>query len=227
MTFSRYLPVEKAKNMTEIQSNLKDVLSSLPEGVSLAAVSKFHPDSMIMEAYETGFRVFAESRPQELVGKYERLPKDIRWHFIGHLQRNKVKDVVGKVELIHSVDSVRLLEAIADESVRQGVTTDILLEVFVASETTKQGFSPDEIRSLFRTMYPSVRIRGLMAMATFTDDREQIKREFMTVKNLFDEISGGDISILSMGMSDDYDIAVKCGSNLARVGSKIFGVRGV
>ena len=215
--------------MTEIQTNLKKILSSLPQGVLLAAVSKFHSDDAIMEAYEAGFRVFAESRPQEFSGKFERLPKDIRWHFIGHLQRNKVKDVVGKVELVHSVDSVRLLDAIEDESLHQNVTTDILLEVYVASETTKQGFSPDEIRTLFKeniqSRYKSVRIRGLMAMASFTDDINQIKREFMIVKDLFDEISDADVSILSMGMSDDYEIAVRCGSNLVRIGSKIFGAR--
>lgn len=215
--------------MTEIQSNLKNVLESLPEGVELAAVSKFHPDEAIMEAYNTGFRVFAESRPQELSGKFERLPRDIRWHFIGHLQRNKVKDVVGKVELIHSVDSIRLLDAIETECSRRGVSADLLLEVFVASESTKQGFTPDEIRELFKgdiqSCYHCVRIRGLMAMASFTDDRSRIESEFMTVKNLFDEIRSTDVSILSMGMSDDYDIAVKCGSNLVRVGSRIFGAR--
>jgi len=218
--------------MNSVKENLDEVLRDLPDGVQLAAVSKFHTDETIMEAYRAGCRVFAENRPQEFSEKYERLPKDIQWHFIGHLQRNKVKDVVGKASLIHSVDSVRLLDSINREGLKKGVVSDILFEVFIASEETKHGFSPSElvefISSGHMDNYSNVKVLGLMAMASYTQDETQIRREFSKARQLFDLIKGrylNNLSVLSMGMSGDYKIAIECGSNLVRVGSKIFGPR--
>lgn len=222
--------------MSNIKSNIKDnleeVLKDIPAGVTLAAVSKFHTDDIIMEAYNTGCRIFAENRPQEFAGKYERLPKDIQWHFIGHLQRNKVKDVVGKAVLIQSIDSIRILDSVNQESKKQNLISNILFEVFVASEETKHGFTQDELRDFISSgglkEYENVNVKGLMAMASFTEDKTQIRHEFDQVKNLFDEIKEKylpDLSVLSMGMSGDYKIAIEAGANLVRIGSKIFGPR--
>ncbi len=187
-----------------------------------------------MEAYQAGERLFAESRVQELVDKAATLPDDIQWHFIGHLQTNKVRQVLPVVSLIQSVDSEHLLQKISDEAVRLGKQVDVLLEVHVAQEQTKTGFSIDEARELLSTVkvynsagyftdFPSVRVRGLMCMASNTDDMEQVAAEFARVSDLAHEVF--DDPILSMGMSEDYPVAIKQGSNMVRIGSAIFGER--
>jgi hypothetical protein len=216
-----------------IADNLSALKLELPPDVELVAVSKFKPVQMIMEAYNAGQRSFGENRPQELREKIDQLPGDVKWHFIGHLQTNKIKYIIEKVHLIQSVDSLRLLEAIDKESAKYSKVTDCLLEMFVASEETKQGMSREEIFEAvkIRENYKNVRICGLMAMATFTDDDEQIAGEFASVKSFYDELKGtcfkGDpaFSMLSMGMSGDYRIALHNGSNVIRIGTAIFGGR--
>ena len=194
-------------------------------------MSKFHPVEAIREAYEAGERHFGESRVQEMKTKVSQLPADIRWHFIGHLQTNKVRDLLKcHPYLIESVDSLRLLEAINAEAAKLGIIQDILLEVHVAKEETKSGFSPEEIRqfedSNIRRLegFSNVRVRGLMTMATNTDDEEEIRRCFNQISNLKSQISNGE-PVLSMGMSDDYLIAIDCGATSIRIGSAIFGER--
>lgn len=197
----------------------------------LVAVSKTKPASDIMEAYQTGHRDFGENRVQELVEKQEALPEDIRWHMIGHLQRNKVKYLVDFVYLIHGVDSVRLLREINKRAAKSGKIVDCLLQVHIAEESSKFGFDEAELRELFESdaagTYPNVRLRGLMGMATFTEDREKIRREFRRLRSLYDtwRPQMPDADTLSMGMSGDYDIAIAEGSNLIRIGSRIFGAR--
>jgi hypothetical protein len=202
----------------------------LPAGVKLAAVSKFKPVEAIMEAYEAGQRVFAENRPLEFQDKAQRLPSDIEWHFIGHLQTNKVKNVVPYASLIQSIDSEHLLRAVNDQASKIGKVQDILFEVFVASETTKQGFSRDEAVELASRIaeFPNVRLRGVMAMATFTDDMEQVRREFETAAAIAAEVAfvaGIEKPEISMGMTGDYEVAVACGSTRVRIGTAIFGAR--
>lgn len=221
--------------MTDVAANLNRVAATIPEGVTLVAVSKFHPVEALRCAYDAGQRVFAESRAQELAAKAPVLPDDIEWHFIGHLQTNKVRSVLPHVSLIQSVDSARLLEAISTEAVRQGLTVDVLLEVNVSDDDSKTGMSPDDFAAMTAGLptekYPGVRVRGLMGMATFTDDREVVRRDFETLRRLFDELREGAFAtspvfdILSMGMSDDRDIAIECGSTMVRVGTDIFGQR--
>ena len=208
--------------MSSIQDNIRNVRAHVPAGVTLVCVSKFQPIDAIREAYEAGERHFGESRVQELKQKQAQLPADIHWHFIGHLQTNKVRDLIKlRPYLIQSVDSVHLLQAINDEAAKQGIIQDVLLEVHVAQEETKTGFAPSEIEDwrLKIEDLSHVRICGLMAMATNTEDETEIRRCFTEVKQLSD---GG---ILSMGMSDDYTIAIECGSNMVRIGSTIFGER--
>ena len=216
---------------SSITHNLKEVRASIPSSVTLVCVSKYHPVEAIREAYETGERHFGESRVQELKAKIPALPADIRWHFIGHLQTNKVRDLLKlRPYLIHSVDSLHLLQVINDEAARQGFVQDVLLEVHVAREETKSGFSPEELydaqisnlKSQISTL-PNVRIQGLMTMATNTDDENEIRRCFTTVKQLHDQWATG--PVLSMGMSDDYRIAIACGATMVRIGSTIFGER--
>ena len=202
----------------------------LPAGVKLAAVSKFKPVEAIMEAYEAGQRVFAENRPLEFQDKAQRLPSDIEWHFIGHLQTNKVKNVVPYASLIQSIDSEHLLRAVNDQAAKIGKVQDILFEVFVASETTKQGLSRDEAVELASRIaeFPNVRLRGVMAMATFTDDMEQVRREFETAAAIAAEVAsvaGIEKPEISMGMTGDYEVAVACGSTMVRIGTAIFGAR--
>ncbi|MBQ2979216.1 MAG: YggS family pyridoxal phosphate-dependent enzyme [Bacteroidaceae bacterium] len=222
--------------MTTVAQRLNSVKATLPaEGVTLVAVSKFHPASAILEAYNAGHRCFGESRVQELQVKFEQLPRDIEWHFIGHLQTNKVKYIVPYVSLIHSVDSVRILEEIERQAARIDRVVDCLLEVHVAQEETKYGFSPQECMQFLNDFTPSqfahVRLRGIMGMASFTDDEEQIKHEFAILKQLFDELRGGVLcgcthfDTLSMGMSHDYLEAIAQGSNMVRIGTTIFGER--
>ncbi|MBQ6187064.1 MAG: YggS family pyridoxal phosphate-dependent enzyme [Prevotella sp.] len=219
----------------DIEERLNEVLASLPEGVELVAVSKFHPEDDILRAYRQGQRVFGESREQELSRKYASLPKDIRWHFIGHLQTNKVKYIAPFISLIEAVDSLKLMKEINRQGEKCGRVIDILLELHLAQEDTKSGLTLDECRSLladgeWRQM-ANVRICGLMMMASFTDDENQIRREMLQAAAFFEEVKAeyfADADYFnrrSWGMSDDYEIALKCNSNTIRVGTKIFGPR--
>ena len=219
-----------------VKEKLHEVLASLPEGVRLVAISKYHPEDYIMAAYEEGQRVFGESHEQELARKVTDLPQDIEWHFIGHLQTNKVKYIAPFVSMIEAVDSWRLLTEIEKHAAKCGRVIPVLLEVHVAQEETKYGWSAEELRSMLSTgewrQLEHVRIDGLMAMATFTDDEEQVRREFGTARRLFEELkseffaSAAHFCRCSWGMSDDYPIAVQCGSNMVRIGTRIFGSRG-
>ena len=212
-----------------IADNIRKLKSELPSTVELVAVSKFKPVEAIREAYEAGQRSFGENRPQELAAKAPQLPADIVWHFIGHLQTNKVKMVVPYAHLIHSVDSERLLAEIDKAARAAGKVMDCLLEIHIAEEQTKQGFTPDEAVALAREAaerYPNVRLRGVMGMATFTDDREQVRREFRSLKAVSERLSflpGCDT--VSMGMSGDWPIAVEVGTTIVRIGTAIFGKR--
>ena len=212
-----------------IASAIQQLKNELPSTVQLVAVSKFKPASDILEAYRAGQRAFGENRPQELAAKAQELPADIEWHFIGHLQTNKVKLVVPFTTLIHSVDSERLLAEIDKTASNLGRTVDILLEIHIAKEATKQGLSPDEAEVLAGRMaeFPHVRLRGLMGLATFTDDADQVRREFHLLKTLFDRMSARipGFNRLSMGMSEDWRIAVEEGTTLVRIGTFIFGKR--
>lgn len=218
-----------------IAENLKQVLSELPEGVRLVAVSKFHPNEAIEEAYRAGQRVFGESKVQEMTAKYESLPKDIEWHFIGHLQTNKIKYIVPYVALIHGIDSYKLLAEVNKQAAKADRTVNCLLQLHVAQEETKFGFSFDECREMLTAgewkELAHIRICGLMGMATNTDNIEQIESEFCSLRNFFREVKStwfADVETfreLSMGMSHDYREAIRAGSTLVRVGSKIFGER--
>ena len=217
-----------------ISERINNILRTLPEGVRLVAVSKYHPVSMIQEAYDCGQRIFGESHVQEMVAKYEVLPKDIEWHFIGHLQTNKVKYLAPFVSLIHAVDSEHLLKEIDKQAKRCERVIPVLLQVHVAKEETKFGFAPNELLDFMKSgvwmQYENVSISGLMCMATNTDDEAQIASEFEQAKTLFDTIQDSDFKpqdwkICSWGMSDDYPIAVKHGSTMVRIGSLIFGER--
>ena len=218
--------------MSDIAYQLSFVRSTLPGDVTLVAVSKTHPAELIREAYDAGHRIFGESRPQELREKYEALPKDIEWHMIGHLQTNKIKYIAPFVALIHSVDSVRLAEAIQREAAKCGRTIEILLEIHVAQEETKTGWNFGELMEYIRTapfaQMPDICVRGVMGIATNTDDGEVIRRDFNELKRCFDLLQpyfGPRFNTLSMGMSHDYPLAVECGSTMVRVGSLIFGDR--
>ncbi len=218
--------------MLEIACNLSRIRASLPEGATLVAVSKTHPAEAIREAFDAGHRIFGESRPQELCAKYEVLPKEIEWHMIGHLQTNKVKYIAPFVRMIQSVDSARLAETIQREAAKCGRTIDILLEIHVAQEETKSGWNVGELKRYVETAafssMPRVRVRGVMGIATNTDDERVIRRDFGELKRCFELLRpyfGGRFDTLSMGMSHDYPIAVECGANMVRVGSSIFGER--
>ncbi len=221
--------------MYDVVKNLEEVLASLPPGVQLVAISKYHPKEYIEAAYAKGQRLFGESHEQELRQKHIDLPKDIRWHFIGHLQTNKAKYIVPYVSMIEAVDSLKLLQEINKQAAKVGRTIDVLLELHIAQEDTKYGMTPDEVCRLlddeeWRQM-ENVRICGLMMMASNIDDRQQIAREFATANKLFNDIKAkyfkGDeyFRCKSWGMSDDYDIACAEGSNMVRIGTKIFGPR--
>lgn len=219
---------------SDVADNIRRVAGSLPPGVELVAVSKFHPAEAILEAYGAGQRSFGESREQELLPKIDALPADIRWHFIGHLQTNKVRRLIGRCHLIESVDSLRLLEAIDRESLKAGVTTRVLMQVHVAREETKFGFLPEELLAYFAARgYESLRathICGIMGMASNTDDRDRVRADFRSIRSLFDSIRAScpdlrGFDIVSMGMSDDRDIAITEGSTHVRVGTDIFGPR--
>ncbi len=220
-----------------IASRLEAIRATLPQdgSVTLVAVSKFHPAEAVMEAYAAGQRDFGESRAQELAAKASTLPADIRWHFIGHLQTNKVRAVVGCASMIQSVDSLRLLQAVNAEATRAGCTIDILLEVHVAAEETKTGFSADELLSVLTdeliASLPSVRFRGVMGMASLTDEIGRIRADFDALHAVYKTLRAGVMATnphfdtLSMGMSDDYLTAVECGSTMVRIGTDIFGER--
>ena len=218
-----------------ISSEIERLNNELPSTVKLVAVSKFNPSEAIMEAYQAGQRIFGESRPQELLQKVQELPCDIQWHFIGHLQTNKLKMVLPYASLIHSVDSERLLMEINKYAVKNNLKVKCLLELFVAQEETKQGFSKEELMQLMEKLQQEplegVEICGLMGMASFVEDEQQIRGEFAALKEAFDQIREKYISThpnfneLSMGMSGDYRIAVELGSTMVRIGTTIFGAR--
>ena len=221
--------------MNNISTNIQSIRKHIPEHVQLVCVSKFNPNESILEAYETGERIFGESKVQELCGKYETLPQDITWHFIGHLQTNKIKFIVPFVSLIHGVDSYKLLDEINKQAAKAGKIVNCLLQVHIANEETKFGFSAEELKEALEVGewkdLKNIQICGLMGMATYTDNREQIRTEFRGLKMLFDDVkatffaSESSFRELSMGMSDDFRIAIEEGSTLVRVGSSIFGSR--
>jgi len=201
------------------------------QGVTLLAVSKTKPKEDIEALYQLGHRDFAENYVQELVEKQPLLPDDIRWHFIGHLQRNKVKYIASFCALIQGVDSRSLLQEINKQAQKCGRVIDVLLQVHIASEETKFGLSNDEVFALLEqaSLYPNVQIKGLMGMASFTDNTEQVRQEFLTLKSIFDRVNAqgphNRLTVLSMGMSGDYRLAITCGSTMVRVGSLLFGAR--
>lgn len=218
-----------------ISSILSSIKTDLPDHVRLVAVSKFHPVEMIEEAYHAGQRIFGENHVQEMTQKHELLPKDIEWHFIGHLQTNKVKYIAPFVSLIHSVDSFKLLKEINKQAEKSQRVISCLLQIHIAQEETKFGFSFDECRTMLQEegwkTLTHVQLCGVMGMATFTDDVQEVRNEFRSLKKFFDEIKENYFSNndafheISMGMTDDYPIAIEEGSTLIRIGTKIFGER--
>ncbi|MDE7406816.1 MAG: YggS family pyridoxal phosphate-dependent enzyme [Muribaculaceae bacterium] len=218
-----------------IADRIRHYRDELPENVTLIAVSKFHPAEAIEEAYAAGQRDFGESRAPEFVAKAKVLPDDIRWHFIGHLQTNKVRMIMPYVAMIQSVDSTRLLTLINDEAQRIGRTVDVLLQVHVAAEETKTGFTPDELEAMAEAGLPAslsaIRVRGLMGMATNTDNKGRVDADFRRLHDLYmrysndQRIAAGALDTLSMGMSHDYTQALMCGSTMVRIGTDIFGER--
>lgn len=223
------------ENLTHVEEKIETVCSThgIPrDSITLIAVSKTKPVEMLQEIYDAGCRDFGENKVQELVDKYEQLPKDIRWHMIGHLQRNKVKYIIGKVVLIHSVDSLRLAETIEKESAKHNITTDILIEVNMAHEESKFGVLPEEIYDLLMEIskLEHVRVKGLMTVAPFVDNPRKNSEIFEKMHKLSVDIASKNIdnitmSILSMGMTNDYDVALEEGANMIRVGTAIFGER--
>lgn len=222
--------------MSVISDQIKIITETLPDGVELVAVSKFHPVEALKEAYDAGQRIFGESRVQEISQKRLLMPDDVQWHFIGHLQTNKVRQLVPYVSLIHSVDSIKLLESINAESARIGKVVDVLLQLHVAQEETKFGFTCEDCVDLVDKgvldRLPNVRVCGVMGMATNTDDMGKVREEFKSIKNVFDTLKQRYFADkpyfkeISMGMSDDYHIAMEEGSTLVRIGTTIFGSRG-
>lgn len=210
-----------------IVENLQQLKSKLPKQITLVAVSKTKSNKAILEAYSQGHRIFGENKVQELVKKHEDLPKDIQWHMIGHLQSNKVKYIAPFVHLIHGVDSLKLLKEIDKRAKQNNRIIDCLLEVHIAQENTKFGFGLDEIEDVVKDaeQYKYVNIKGMMGMASFTTNKTQIKTEFSQLKTLFDSLKNEQINILSIGMSQDYELAICNGSTMVRVGSAIFGAR--
>ncbi len=215
--------------MMNIKENILYLLDQLPKEVKLVAVSKTKPNEAIFEAYKAGHRIFGENKVQEMISKYEVLPKDIQWHMIGHVQSNKVKYMAPFVTLIHGVDSLKLLKEINKQALKNNRVIDCLLQLNIANESTKFGLSKIEcIEALIAAeSLENVTIKGLMGMATFTDDNCQIEQEFNGLKELYDQLAKqySEFEVLSMGMSGDYEIAITKGSNMIRVGSKIFGER--
>ena len=222
--------------MSVISDQIKIITETLPDGVELVAVSKFHPVEALKEAYDAGQRIFGESRVQEISQKRLLMPDDVQWHFIGHLPTNKVRQLVPYVSLIHSVDSIKLLESINAESARIGRVVDVLLQLHVAQEETKFGFTCEDCVDLVDKgvldRLPNVRVCGVMGMATNTDDMGKVREEFKSIKNVFDTLKQRYFADkpyfkeISMGMSDDFHIAMEEGSTLVRIGTTIFGSRG-
>ena len=213
----------------DIKDKTKALIDSLPSHVTLVAVSKTKSVEEISQAYEAGQRVFGENKIQEMASKWEELPKDIAWHMIGHVQSNKVKYMAHFVDLIHGVDSFKLLKEIQKQAIKHDRTIRCLIQIRIAEEETKFGLPEEELEGLLKAAedLPNVQIVGLMGMATFTDNQDQITSEFNKLKDLYDEVNSASANMdtLSMGMSGDYSIAIECGSNMIRVGSKIFGGR--
>ncbi|MGM0498106.1 MAG: YggS family pyridoxal phosphate-dependent enzyme [Bacteroidota bacterium] len=218
-----------------IADNLKNIKQELPENVQLVAISKTKPNEAILEAYEAGQIVFGENRVQELTQKYEELPKDIKWHMVGHLQSNKVKYIAPFVHLIHGVDKAKLIKEIDKQAKKHNRVIDVLLQFHIAEEETKFGFNYEEAEEMLRNPkfkeYENVRICGVMGMATFTDDEEQIRKEFKQLAQFFQQLKSnyfkdsGHFKEISMGMTNDYKIAIEEGATLVRIGSLIFGKR--
>ena len=217
-----------------IEKNLLSIKSSLPEQVTLVAVSKTKPISHLMEAYEAGQRIFGENKIQEMAEKWESMPKDIQWHMIGHVQTNKVKFMAPFVSLIHGVDSLKLLQEIDKQAKKNNRIIDCLLQIFIAEEETKFGLDEEELTTLLASpMFQelkNIKVVGLMGMATFTDNQNQIKKEFTHLKTIFDKLkiintANFQLNTISMGMSGDYKLATECGSTMVRIGSSIFGGR--
>jgi pyridoxal phosphate enzyme (YggS family) len=219
-----------------IQNNLRSIQASLPEKVTLVAVSKTKPVSDLMEAYEAGQRIFGENKIQEMTEKWEAMPKDIQWHMIGHVQTNKVKYMAPFVSLIHGVDSLKLLQEINKQAQKNSRIIDCLLQIYIAEEESKFGLDEKELETIFQFIQEEknemnhIRIVGLMGMATFTNNPIQVEKEFSRLKTIFDSYSNLNtkncqLNTLSMGMSGDYQLAIKCGSTMVRIGSSIFGGR--
>jgi PLP dependent protein len=216
-----------------IVENLEKIKKEIPKEVDIIAVSKTKPVYLISEAYKSGHKIFGENKVQEMLEKWEKLPKDIEWHLIGHLQTNKIKYIVPFVHLIHSVDSEKLLSEINKQAAKQNRTVKCLLQVYIAKEETKFGMDEQELENIINVnpekKYPFIKICGLMGMASFTDNEQQIRNEFRLLKNLFKKTKVAFpkeyFNILSMGMSGDYKTAIEEGSNMIRVGSAIFGSR--
>lgn len=217
-----------------IKSNLFNIKSSLPSHVSLVAVSKTKPMSDLMEAYDAGQRIFGENKIQEMSEKWEQMPKDIKWHMIGHVQTNKVKYMAEYISLIHGVDSLKLLQEINKQAAKHNRVIDCLLQMYIAEEESKFGLDEKELEAILQSdefkSLQNIKVTGLMGMATFTDNQTQIKKEFLKLKTIFDIhkkpiTNNQQLTTLSMGMSGDYKLAIECGSTMVRIGSSIFGNR--
>jgi pyridoxal phosphate enzyme (YggS family) len=219
-----------------IAKNLTQIKSQLPTHVTLVAVSKTKPVADLMEAYNAGQRIFGENKIQEMTEKWEQMPKDIEWHMIGHVQTNKVKFMAEYVSLIHGVDSMKLLQEINKQAKKHNRVIDCLLQIHIAEEETKFGLDKEELNEILKQVqhdkneFENIRIVGLMGMATFTENQNQIEKEFNHLKTIFDKVAASKdainrVSILSMGMSGDYQLAISCGSTMVRIGSSIFGTR--
>ena len=227
-----YICTTKTELNMAIKERLESILATLPEGVQLVAVSKFHPAERLQEAYDAGQRIFGESRPQEMAAKAAQLPKDIVWTMIGHLQTNKVKMIAPFVSMIASVDSARLIEEIEKQAAKLDRVIDILLEVHVAQEETKSGWSEQELYDYLATdalqNMSHVRVRGVMTIASNTDDESVVRADFQRIKDIFEGLKprfGEAFDTLSIGMSDDYPLALEYGSTMVRIGTAIFGQR--
>lgn len=217
-----------------IRENLEKIKAEIPSQVTLVAVSKTKPVSVLMEAYDAGQRIFGENKVQEMTEKWEHMPKDVQWHMIGHVQTNKVKYMAPFVSLIHGVDSLKLLREINKQAEKNNRIINCLLQMFIAEEDTKFGLDEHELAEILQSdelkTFKNIRIVGLMGMATFTENQEQIKREFLHLKSIYDKYGllttdNCQLTTLSMGMSGDFQIAIECGSTMVRIGSSIFGSR--
>lgn len=214
-----------------ISENLQNIKSALPEHVTLVAVSKTKPVSDLMEAYHSGQRIFGENKIQEMVEKHEQMPKDIHWHMIGHVQRNKVKYMAPFVSLIHGIENFKVLQEVEKQAAKHNRVIDCLLQIKIAEENSKFGMSANEAKTILTSdtfkYLKHINVIGVMGMATFTDNQDQIQTEFKRLRNTFNDLKliKPNLEIISMGMSGDYELAITCGSNMVRIGSSIFGER--